>query len=219
MVNPYDQVLALIKAHYEKDDAKFNSLALFIAEEYSKNHGDNRGSKIKKAIGYEIDNYITRTDEIKNYRQSTNTVHKYYKQLSDGTDIEITEEEFNKLCGKTTEQRKMEEMTEELTNNIKEKVDEILDQPIVGKQITMQEQQDLFFEPKEIKTENKEKESITRTPMTPIKTPINIEKSEGKRHRRTKAEMEAYRNSPEYLEELNRPKRHRRTKAEMMGLV
>lgn len=43
----------------------------------------------------------------------------------------------------------------------------------------------------------------------------DTETVKSKRHRRTKAEMEEFRKSPEYLEMQNKPKRHRRTKAEM----
>lgn len=99
MVNPYDQVVALINAHYEKDDTKFNSLAMFIAEEYSKTFNESRANEIKQALGIQMKNYITRTDEVKNYEQTKTipSVHRYYRELPNGTDIEITKEEFDRL--------------------------------------------------------------------------------------------------------------------------
>ena len=160
-------IYELIKAHFEGNEDNFKSNLKAVAN-YCEKEGNIKGA-----------------DELREYldavvKQDNRTVRKYFKENPDGTQTEITKEEFDRLVGL----KPLKTVTE----------------PASIKPI----------EP-DIKADKAEMKENT----------VNEEKSEyepKKRHRRTKAEMEEYRNSDEYKQEQERPKRHRRTKAEMLAI-
>ena len=178
----YYAIHELIKAHFDGNEDDFKSNLKAVAN-YCEKEGNIQGA-----------------DELREYldavvKQDNRTVRKYFKENPDGTQTEITKEEFDRLVGL----KPLKTVTEPAS--IKKPIDSI--------------EPDKKSVPEQEKTAFK-----TDTPVVEEKA-VNEEKSEDepkKRHRRTKAEMEEYRNSDEYKQEQERPKRHRRTKAEMLAL-
>lgn len=179
-------IYELIKAHFEGNEDNFKSNLKAVAN-YCEKEGNIKGA-----------------DELREYldavvKQDNRTVRKYFKENPDGTQTEITKEEFDRLVGlkplKTVTEPASIKPIEPVKTTNEPEINTQSDKPVI----------------KADKGENKEKEENT----------VNEEKSEDepkKRHRRTKAEMEEYRNSDEYKQEQERPKRHRRTKAEMLAI-
>lgn len=177
-------IYELIKAHFEGNEDNFKSNLKAVAN-YCEKEGNIKGA-----------------DELREYldavvKQDNRTVRKYFKENPDGTQTEITKEEFDRLVGLKPLKTVTEPASIKPIEPVKQSVESI----------------------------KPDKESIE--PIEPdikadkAENTVNEEKSEDepkKRHRRTKAEMEEYRNSDEYKQEQERPKRHRRTKAEMLAL-
>jgi hypothetical protein len=180
-------IYELIKAHFEGNEDNFKSNLKAVAN-YCEKEGNIKGA-----------------DELREYldavvKQDNRTVRKYFKENPDGTQTEITKEEFDRLVGL----KPLKTVTEPASIKPIEPVKQFVESIEPDKE---------SIEPIEpdIKADKAEMKENT----------VNKEKSEDepkKRHRRTKAEMEEYRNSDEYKQEQERPKRHRRTKAEMLAL-
>lgn len=185
-------IYELIKAHFEGNEDDFKNNLKAVAN-YCEKEGNIKGA-----------------DELREYldavvKQDNRTVRKYFKENPDGTQTEITKEEFDRLVGL----KPLKTVTEPAFKPI-EPI-KAANKPEINTQPVEPDKESKEPVIKADKGENKEVEENT----------VNEEKSENepkKRHRRTKAEMEEYRNSDEYKQEQERPKRHRRTKAEMLAI-
>lgn len=152
----YCAVYELVKAHFEGNEDDFKRNLKAIAD-YCEKEGNIKGAD-------ELRMYLDAVVKLDN-----RTTRKYFKENPDGTQTEISKEEYDRLVNPNP-----------------------LDKPVI--------------EPVNI-----EKPAVEENPADEEKS----ENEPKKRHRRTKAEMEEYRNSDEYKQKQNQPKRHRRTKAEM----
>lgn len=171
----YCAVYELVKAHFEGNEDDFKRNLKAIAD-YCEKEGNIKGAD-------ELRMYLDAVVKLDN-----RTTRKYFKENPDGTQTEISKEEFDRLVNPNP-----------------------LDKPVIE---PVNIEKLVFKQPFSIEPD---KESVQEQAAFK-ENPTDEEKFENepkKRHRRTKAEMEEYRNSDEYKQKQNQPKRHRRTKAEM----
>ena len=176
----YCAVYELVKAHFEGNEDDFKRNLKAIAD-YCEKEGNIKGAD-------ELRMYLDAVVKLDN-----RTTRKYFKENPDGTQTEISKEEYDRLVNPNP-----------------------LDKPVIE---PVNIEKPVFKQPVSIEPDKESVQEQTVLEKTAAEeNPADEEKSENeprKRHRRTKAEMEEYRNSDEYKQKQNQPKRHRRTTAKM----
>lgn len=178
----YCAVYELVKAHFEGNEDDFKRNLKAIAD-YCEKEGNIKGAD-------ELRMYLDAVVKLDN-----RTTRKYFKENPDGTQTEISKEEYDRLVNPNP-----------------------LDKPVIE---PVNIEKPVFKQPVdsiEPDKESMQEQTAFKEKLAAEENPADEEKPENepkKRHRRTKAEMEEYRNSDEYKQKQNQPKRHRRTKAEM----
>lgn len=177
----YCAVYELVKAHFEGNEDDFKRNLKAIAD-YCEKEGNIKGAD-------ELRMYLDAVVKLDN-----RTTRKYFKENPDGTQTEISKEEYDRLVNPNP-----------LDKPVIEPVN--IEKPVFKQPFSIEPDKESVQEQAAFKEKSAAEENTT-----------DEEKSENepkKRHRRIKAEMEEYRNSDEYKQKQNQPKRHRRTKAEM----